>query len=270
MRDIIKQVEEDVAGRRLRDQLFAFAALADSPDPAELAREASESIQAHPLSSLFGASHHDHEGKVIHRSAGGGFGEGDDEAIQRQIAQSESLRRKLASSGAIEVALHVIAQEHFLSDDTFQALLSYSPFVPPDLLRTFSRGFARFFLGDFVSALYILTPLLENSLRHILKAHGHDVTIFNDATQTQEDRTISALFEQMRSELDAVFGLAITTDIENVFLKKGGPHLRHALSHGLLHDGTPHGDDAIYACWLIFHLCLRPLFPYRAQLELPY
>jgi hypothetical protein len=268
--DLIKQVEERVAGRRLRDQLFALAALTDSPDPAELSHEAAKSIQAHPLSSLFGASHHDHEGKVIHRSAGGGFGQGDDDAIQRQIAQAESLRRKVAASGGIEVALHVIAQEHFLSDDTFQALLAYSPFVPPDLRRTFSRGFIRFFQGDYVSALYILTPLLENSLRYVLKSHGHDVTIFDDATQTQEDRTISVLFEQMRNELDVVFGAAITADIENVFLKKVGPHLRHALSHGLLHDGTPHGDDAIYACWLIFHLCLLPLFEYRTQLELPY
>ena len=42
------------------------------------------------------------------------------------------------------------------------------------------------------------------------------------------------------------------------------------LSHGLLHDGAPYGDDAIYGCWLIFHLCMLPLFPYRTQLTLPF
>src|SRR4029077_18984224 len=31
------------------------------------------------------------------------------------------------------------------------------------------RAFLRFFQGDFASAVYILTPLLENSLRHVLK-----------------------------------------------------------------------------------------------------
>ena len=135
---------------------------------------------------------------------------------------------------------------------------------------TFSRGFARFFHGDFVSGLYILTPLLENSLRHVLKSHGYDVTKFDDAKLTQEDRTISSLFDQMRQELVSVFGNAIVTDVENVFLKKSGPSLRHRLSHGLLHDGSPYGDDAIYGCWLIFHLCMLPLFDYREQLTLPF
>jgi hypothetical protein len=38
----------------------------------------------------------------------------------------------------------------------------------------------------------------------------------------------------------------------------------------LLHDGDPYSDDAIYACWLIFHLGMLPLFDYRTQLILPF
>jgi hypothetical protein len=112
--------------------------------------------------------------------------------------------------------------------------------------------------------------LLENSLRHVLKSHGHEVTKFDDSKMIQEDRTISSLFEQMRDELDSIFGRAVTSDIENVFLRKPGPYLRHALSHGLLHDGAPYTDDAIYGCWLLFHLCMLPLFPYRTQIVLPF
>jgi hypothetical protein len=110
--------------------------------------------------------------------------------------------------------------------------------------------------------------LLENSLRHVLKSHGHDVTVFDNATQTQQDRTISSLFEQMRPELDAVFTRPITGDIDRVFLLRPGPCLRHAVAHGLLHDSSPYGWDAIYACWLIFRLCLLPLFAHREELGL--
>ena len=84
----------------------------------------------------------------------------------------------------------------------------------------------------------ILTPLLENSLRHILKAHGHDVSSFDDATGTQEDKSISILFQQMRSEMEAIFTKPIIADIEHVFLKKVGPSLRHRVAHGLLQDGS--------------------------------
>lgn len=165
------------------------------------------------------------------------------------------------------MARTAIMSQHFMPEDVLVLILQQSPFVPHELLGTFSRGFLRFFQGDFTSAAYILTPLLENSLRHVLRMNGHDVTTFDDASQTQQDRTISVLFEQMRDELDLAFTKPITTDIENVFLKHPGPHLRHDLAHGLAHDSTPYGSDAIYACWLIFRLCLLPLFPYHDQLR---
>ncbi len=186
--------------------------------------------------------------------------------MRREIAQSESIRRNLIGA-MIEMARRTIMARHFLPEDLLAWILQQSPFVPAELVATFSRGFLRFFQGDFASATYILTPLLENSLRHVLKMNGHDVTIFDDATQTQQDRTISSLFEQMREELDAALTKPITTDIENVFLNRPGPHLRHDIAHGLAHDGTPYGPDAVYGCWLIFRLCLVPLFPYRDQLR---
>jgi hypothetical protein len=271
LEEIIKHVDRHMQRPSLRDKLFVFAALTRSPDPAQLIEQAAKSIREHPLSSLFGMTHHDREGKVVHRSEGAGFGDGEDSAaIQRQIAQDEGIRRHLTAMGEIETARQAIARDHYISDDLLAQLLVHSAFVPRDVVMTYCRGFTRFFQGDFVSALYILTPLLENSLRHVLKSHGHDVTKFDDSKMTQEDRTISALFEQMRQELVSVFGNAIITDIENVFLKKPGPSIRHALSHGLLSDGDPYSEDAIYGCWLIFHLCLLPLFPYRTQLTLPF
>ena len=105
--------------------------------------------------------------------------------------------------------------------------------MPPELVATFSLGLLRFFQGDFISATYILTPLLEGALRHVLKMYGYDVAIFDDAKQTQQDRTISSLFEQMRDELDEVFTAPITTDVEGVFLSRNGPHLRHDIAHAL-------------------------------------
>ncbi len=268
LRETAENVQKAIKSVCLLDKLLIFSDLAHSPEPKALTDDAIEAIRTHPLPSLFGTSHLDREGKVIHRTQGGGLGDGRDEAaIRRQVAQTESIRRKMVALGKIEVARHAILEQHFISDDVLTMLLHLSPFVPPDLIETFARGFARYFQGDFVSATYILTPLLENSLRHLLKSSGHDVTIFYDATQTQEDRTISSLFEQMRPELDGILTPAITADIERVFLAKPGPYLRHALAHGLLHDGDPYGADAIYACWLIFRLCLLPLFAHRTELK---
>lgn len=268
LHEAVEDTEKRVGGAALTDQLFLFAALGRSPDPAQLASEAVRLIRDHPLSSLFATAHLDNEGKIIHRSAGSSLTGGpDDPAVEQQIAQNESIRRNVLVQGGIEVARQIIVREHFVSEDVLAFLLQHSPFVPADCVATFCRGILRFFQGDFISGLYILTPMLENSLRYVLKGHGYDVTTFDDATQTQQDRTISLLFEQMRGELDAVFTQAITADIERVFLSKPGPHLRHSVAHGLLPDSAPYGVDAIYACWFIFRLCMLPLFPHRNQLR---
>jgi hypothetical protein len=267
-RDIAELAQKAVSSGSLLEKLLNFCTLSSSPEPEKLTNEAKQTIENYPLSSLFGTWHLDHEGKVIHRTQGAGLGDvAHDSAVLEKIAQNESLRRKFVVAGLIEPGRQTIVERHFVSDDVLIAILQYSPFVPHDLINTFARAYARFFQGDMVSAIYIVTPLLENSLRHLLRSNGHDVTIFDDVTQIQEDRTISSLFKQMRPELDSVFTPAITADIERLFLKKPGPYLRHALAHGLLHDGDPYGADAIYACWLIFRLCLLPLYQDREWLR---
>jgi len=265
---IAKSAEEAVErAASLLDALFILAGFTSSPDPDALKEEAVKSIQEHPLQSLATGLHYDRDGKVVHRSEAASWrGDPGASAILRQISQNEAIRRNIASTG-IEVARRSIIERYFLPEDLLIALLRHSPLVPQELLVTYSRGVLRFLQGDYTCGLYTLTPLVEASLRYMLKLNGHDVSIFDDATQTQQDRTISSLFEQMRDELDAIFTKSITTDIENVFLIRPGPQIRHDVAHGLLHDGAPYSPDAVYACWLIFRLCLLPLFPHLEQLR---
>ncbi len=269
LRQLAEAVEHSFQGADLIEKLFRFAALTSSPVPEELRAAAEETIRSHPLSSLFGASHLDRQGKVIHRTSSSALGKADAGAIDAQIAQAEAVRRHVVVGGYIDVARQIIANEHHVHADGILCLIGQSPAVPPELTSTFASGFTRMFQGDYTGATYTLVPNLEAMLRHVLKSVGHDVTIFDDASQTQQDRTISTMFEQMRSEIDGVFGAALTTDMENVFLVKPGPHLRHALAHGLLDDGSPHEAAAVYGCWLIFRLAMLPLFSYRNRLVAP-
>ena len=117
-----------------------------------------------------------------------------------------------------------------------------------------------YFRGDMTSALHILVPQLENSLRHVLRMQGHDVTRLTEE-MNQEDLTLSGLLENRRNELVAIFGERMVTDIDNLFNARSGPNLRNRIAHGLIGQWAPHSDDAIYACWLIVQLCCIPLRP---------
>ena len=252
----------------MRDMLFGFADMSRSPSPEKLRADAIKGIEDHPLSTIFSASFHDRDGKVSHRSPGIDLmSSPTDEDLKSSIAQAERIRRQIFAVGDIQTARRLINERYFVTDEAFTALLRYSGFVPEALVRTYNRGFRRFFQGDPVSGLYILTPLLEASIRHVLKGGGHDVSTFDNATKTQQDLTISAMFDQMRAEIVEVFGSAIVTDIESVFLSQPGPTIRHEVAHGLMSDGAPFGADSAYACWLIFRLCLIPLFPHRERFD---
>lgn len=263
--DTVRSVLTAFEERDLVDSLFVFASLARSPEPSELRQSAEASMRESPLSAIFASVQLDREGKVLHRIAGSGVDEPSGSGILLQVAQQESIRRTMVTKGAIEPALNFLSEGFYIFDDVLLPFMKYSPVVPPVLAHTFSRGFTSFFHRDYISAIYILTPVLEEAFRYLLRSQGHDVSNFNLQTQTQQEKTISQIFEQMREELESLFGAALVADFDRVFLSKEGPHLRHSLCHGLMSDGDPYCADAIYGCWLIFRLCMLPLYKHKDE-----
>jgi hypothetical protein len=226
--------------------------------PAVLAAEARRIIAENPLSSMFAMTQYDSQGKPVYRDPGLESGD-DSAAVQRHILQSEKIRRSLVAQGGVEPARLVIVDEHYVGEDVIGIICSRSPLVPHDRRAIFTSGILHFFHGDMIAALHTLVPQLENSLRHVLRLHGHDVTKLNDDDMTQEDLSLSAVLDRLRPELNAIFHESVVTDIDNVFNHRGGPNLRNRLAHGLVAGWEPHSHDAIYACWLIFQLCCIPL-----------
>lgn len=269
LRDVRAQVAQHVDTLGFYDALFYFAMMRHSPDPTKAREDAAKSVQKYPLSSLFAASYHDREGKVRHASSGAGaFGVVDETRLGAQIAQQESLRRNI-DVGVLEVPRGHIAENFYIDPDVLLPVLSQSPFVPPGQEHTFAQGLSNFLRGDAISALYILAPLVEAGVRACLKSAGHEVTTFDDASQTQEDKGLSALYRDHRADIEAVFGSALAFNVEQVFLHPAGPAIRHSIAHGLLHDGDPFSPDGFYACWLVLHICLAPLYRHRGALGLP-
>ncbi|WP_146092808.1 DUF7380 domain-containing protein [Xanthomonas arboricola] len=264
--ELVKDTTAQLENITLVDGLFFLASISRSRQPDELMEEARRTINQFPLSSLFGVQQYDADSYVRYRAPGTGFGEENAEAIEYQIAKAESLTRSLIVEGQIKIILENLATHFSILEDDLAPFCRDSPFVPTDLNYTFTRGLTAFLHGDMRSAVAILIPLMESSLVYVLKGHEVDVVNHDDQTGTQEDMTITQLFAKRRTELDKIFGKAITDDINRVFLARSGPGLRHAVAHGTLNDHTAFGTDAVYACWLMFCLCLTPFFDqYRSS-----
>ena len=260
--EIVDHARRSVAGVGLAQALAEFVNLTRSPDPEALRDEVLEQVERTPLSSMMPMSVVDEEGKVLAKSPGlFGNEEDRDLALHHLIARHEGLRRQCGVEGLIEPARQLIQSEHPLDPRDLRPLLELSPFVPGDRVDLFTMGFVRFFSGDFISALHILVPQLENSLRHILKHAGVEPSAIQ-SDMTQENRTLSVMLVKDREALEGIFGSAIVLEIENLFDFRGGPAIRHELAHGLISAHGCYGMDAIYACWFMFRLCCLPLFPH--------
>jgi hypothetical protein len=266
--DIVQSVREKISGRSLADAIRMLVLASHSPSPVKLRDEALATVKKSPLSSLFSTSVLDRGGKVTFRSPGlsGSDSTEQEKGLRFEIMQHESLRRALVLRSTLYPARGTINAEHGITANKLLPLVEASPFVPPGYEFLFAHGFARWFGGDQIAAVSILVPQLENSLRYILINAGEDVTTMkNDGTQ--EDRSITSLFDSMRDQIVRIVGQAIAYEIENLFLFRGGPVVRHAVAHGQLPAGGFFSNDAEYACWLIFQLCCLPLIPHWSDVE---
>ena len=260
--ELVIHARRRVAGMSLAQSLAGFATLEKSPDPDSLSEAARKQANENPLSSIMSHQIVDDEGKVITTSPGISSDDEDGAlALRHIIVRNEDIRRNLVAQGQIDPARRVIQIEHPLDERDFIPITEMSPFVPGNRANMFALGFARFFGGDFISALHILVPQMENSLRYVLKQHGIDSSVIHN-DMTQENRSLSSLLDNEREALEKIFGPPIVFEIDNLFNFRGGPALRNRVAHGSMSDDACHSAEAVYACWFVFHLCCLPLFPH--------
>ncbi len=249
-------------GLTLPDILFQFALLASPPKVEELRAQAEERQKTSQLGALFGSSYADHEGKTIAQTPPAASGETiEGEFLKTQSLQYLDIRRHQIVGGFIEPARQNVIARFPLEERHFAPIVNMSPFVPPGHEHIFGLGFARFWQGDYASAAFLLIPQLENSLRHVLLNTNRDSSKIKP-NLLQEDRSLSGLLENQRSELEAVFGVDIVFEIDLLFHYKPGPSLRHQVAHGMMSAGACYSSSSIYACSLIYQLTCLPLVRY--------
>jgi hypothetical protein len=243
----------------LPEALLRSGLIAYSPKVDDLRREAQKNLNAGGISSLLGSQYTDLEGKVIAETEAHSSGETPGDAqLKEQYSRILDMHRHIAVHGYIEPARRTVMTRFPLEERHFRPIVEASAFVPSGHKHLFCLGLARFWQGDFASAVHLLVPQIENSMRAVLLNSNEDSSKMS-RNLTQEDRSLSGILESFRPEVDRVFGVDLANDIEMLFTHKPGPALRHELSHGKLYDGACYDANAIYACWLVYHLTVIPL-----------
>ncbi|MET7242182.1 DUF4209 domain-containing protein [Methylobacterium sp. EM32] len=260
--DITEQfnaIVEAYSGKPIADCLVGLACIFDPAGMDEYKNQVRENVREFSFMALIDKTVHDEEGKIIsHIPALDPGKEISDDDVRVRCGQMMSFEHVTGVKCAINPALHVIMSEHNLDDNLFHILSQASDFVPRGHEGAFALGLSRFFAGSILEACCILVPQLENSLRHVLKQTGIDVTKITNSL-TQEDVMLSVLLERFREPLDKIFGSAVMFQIEMIFHSRHGFNVRNSLSHGTTRDREFWSASHIFGCWIIYRMMMAPL-----------
>lgn len=242
----------------LPQALLQFALIVNSPKREDLRKEALEGLDKYVSKKLFGGSYSDGEGKTTSET-GPASDEPTEAWFKEQALLSLNIHRTFVVGGYIEPARQAIFDRFAIEHRHFSAIVELSPFVPRGHEYLFTLGFARFWQGDFASAIYLLTPLIEHGIRHVMLNAGIDTSKMKP-NLLQQDRALSGLLSsELRPHMDRIFGVDLMFEVEMLFIHQPGPSLRHQVAHGMLPAGGCFHPDAVYACWLVYRLTCLPL-----------
>lgn len=256
--DISKLIESSiraVKGKDLNEALLSFSNIYSGASVESIRKLSEELIATHPIQSLFGATHYSLDGRVVAKRPAAGLGEIDQiKVVWPEMIKHYSMELGLVVQGDIWPALEILRLEHRIRESDINSIVSRSPLIPPDRTRLVAKAIFHGFDGDFVNALHLLIPQMENLVRYHLKRHGESTTNI-DKNGIENENGLSTLAENPKFEI--IFGKDIAFEIKALFCDSFGPNLRNELAHGLLGFDDSQNTYSIYAWWLTFRLAFK-------------
>jgi len=148
-----------------------------------------------------------------------------------------------------------IIAEHTITPEIFEPIITHSPFIPQGREYFFFRGLHAGLTGDFLLAGHFLAPQLEDAIRAHLHAAGAIPTV-TEKTETERTADLNYLFNHKRPQIEAIFGVDETFELEALLIRRWGCHLRNNIAHGKLWPPEFFQPPMRYLWWITLRFCL--------------
>lgn len=267
--DISKYVNDSrTAVRDLpwEDAFYEFISLVPLINPSELRKSTEEGISKNPIHATIATNIYDASGRKVgvRPSAFTENKEEYEKAITGLMEQNASLHRQITVHANIAPASKQLTEDHYIDQKLFDSVLNDSALIPEERRELFYQAFVAGFQWDFLTALHILIPQVENSLRHVLEQHGvKPVNIDNDGIE--EVWGIERLLSH--PHIIQIIGEDFVFELRSLLVERLGPNLRNLFAHGALSPGGFRGETAFYLWWVILRLAAYPTAGMLAFLE---
>lgn len=232
--EIVESAKAAVTGKDPAEALYAFVNLSPMMDISENLNASIKQLEQFPLSSLFSGTHMSRDGRVIAKTNGINIGEtlgGHHPKVHASVMQNHGIHLSLTVQGHILPALEVLHLEHQIREVDFLNIAKQSSIVPPNRDVLFSKGLNAGYNHDYVIALHLLAPQIENMVRFHLKNAGVKTSTL-DSRGIETENGLSTLVDL--PEMESIFGDDLTFELKALFCDPLGANIRNELAHGLI------------------------------------
>jgi len=255
--DISESIEhaiKTVSDKSKEEAMFNFAQLCSSVNYQSLLDDSIANTKKFFFSSLMGSVYYNKDGRVIAKISSSGLTSeltAENDKVRENMMRTYMIHQDLIVSGHIVPALDALQLEHNVILDDFIDVTNNSPIIPPDRAYLFAKGLYAGYRYDFVVALYILVPQLENMVRFHLKNAGVKTTTL-ETTGVESEWGLNSLVQL--PEMKKIFSEELTYEIQALFCDPIGANLRNQIAHGLINHIECSTISGVYAWAFIFKL----------------
>ncbi|BDI33992.1 DUF4209 domain-containing protein [Capsulimonas corticalis] len=258
--EIVTLAMSRVADKSLYDAIFALALIARSPS-VETLKEQAQWQRVNSIASLIPMRHINAMGRTVARNDPPEDGESHDEAnLRLEMYHCANQGRSINAQALIEPARLQILREHTVRFDDLMAIVQNNPFIPPGREKFFARGLQAGFRSDFATAIHLLIPQVENSIRYVLEQQGVITSgLDHEGIQDERDLNRTLRLPEFAGPLMATLGEDLVFDLRGLLIERHGANLRNDTAHGLLDYSSFYSYPCLYFWWLTLRLCCMPV-----------
>lgn len=256
--DKLKEAAKDlVRGKPFVDSLFELSLKLMPARVEDLRREIQETAREAPLTFLMSGARINSSGKIVGKKKGllADTKEEQEDAMLSHMYSAAADGHSFYARSLIEPIRSQILDEHNCSRDDFGPITKNNPLIPEGREDIYKQGLMAGLNGDFLVAIHLLVPQIENSIRHLLSQHGVITSALTaDGIQPEYDLNTTLYMDETKK----ILGADLTFELQGLLTESEGSNLRNRMAHGLMDHGDFYSGSSHYFWAMVIRLCCLP------------
>lgn len=213
-----------------------------------------------PWQMLGMSTHISTDGRVTSRSSGIDFTDKESKEYKDMIfammIQEYQMSLSLIVQAHLLPAFEVILLEHRISMHEIFELCLQSTLIPRDRILLWAKGLYFGFEKDYISALHLLIPQVENLVRALMKSKKIKTTTL-DTEGVETENGLSTLLDNDR--IGEVIEENLLFELKTLLTDSRGLNLRNEVAHGLINSNFGISEYSFYVWWVCLRLLIRSI-----------